>query len=284
VSNNPLRPIDGAAGAGWAALLGIESEKDQLLAWAALSLHAARLSRVATGLNRFALVQGPPGTGKTTMARGLGQALQPVVGQQVAVIDFSSHAVMSGEHGRTQRDVHRVLAEDVPEMAAGRPAVLVIDEVEAVAMPRGAVSLEANPVDVHRTTDALITALDELADAATALVIVATTNYPELVDGALRSRADVTITVPAPNADAVHEILVATLREWGRVFTPLGKLADDTGLRQVAEKLATQEVDARQARKFVMQVLASDSGNVQKPERVTVSTLMHQAGITAAVR
>lgn len=283
MSNSALRRIDGSSADGWQALHGVESEKDRLLAWSALALRAAPLSRVGTALNRFALVQGPPGTGKTTMARSLGEPLATVLGQPVAVVEFSSHAVMSGEHGRTQRDVHRVLTEDVPDMAADQPAVLVIDEVEAVAMPRGAVSLEANPVDVHRTTDALITALDELADTTAVIVMVATTNYPELVDGALRSRADITISLPAPNADAVHEILTATLEEWGQVFPALKSLGVDAGLRQVAEKLAAQEIDARQARKFPLQVLASDINLARRPERLTIATLLSQAGVAGVM-
>lgn len=283
MSNSPLRQIDGSAVVGWHALRGIEPEKNRLLAWAGLSLRAASLSRVGTALNRIALVQGPPGTGKTTMARGLGEPLAAVLGQPVGVIDFSSHAVMSGEHGRTQRDVHRALTEDVPDMAADCPTVLVIDEVEAVAMPRGAVSLEANPVDVHRTTDALITALDTLADAAPFIVVVATTNFPDLVDSALRSRADVTVTVPAPNAEAIHEILTSTLEEWARAFPAVGGLAADTGLHQVAEKLAAQEIDARQARKFVMQVMTSDINIARRPERLTIGALMLSAEVVGVI-
>ncbi len=145
--------------AAWKDLLGIHAEKDRLLAWALLALRVGSLNRTATAVNRLALVEGPPGTGKTTLARSLAKPLSELVGSPVRVIEFAAHEAMSGKHGQTQREVHRILTEVVPGLTGADPTVLVLDEVEALAMPRGKVSLEANPVDVHRTTDAAITAL-----------------------------------------------------------------------------------------------------------------------------
>lgn len=267
-------------GAAWGHLVGVEAQKNQLLAWGALTLRSAELDRTATAVNRLAVVEGPPGTGKTTMARNLAAPLGTVCGADVRVIEFAAHEAMSGEHGRTQREVHRVLTEVIPELAGSEFTVLVVDEVESLAVHRGSVSLEANPVDVHRTTDAVLTALDLLADVSPNVVTVVTTNFAELVDAAVRSRADVTIKVPLPTPDAITEILRSTLAAWAEQYPGLKALVEDDALVSVASDLCRTGIDARQARKFVLDVLSSDLTTASDPGSLTVTAL----GSTARTR
>lgn len=263
--------------ADWDNLIGVDAQKEQALAWASLTLRARSLGRTATGLNRLALVEGPPGTGKSTLARTLGAPLSVVANSPVRVLEFAAHDVMSGEHGRTQREVHRVLTEVVPNLASSELTVLVVDEVEALAMPRGQVSLETNPVDVHRTTDAAITALDLLADRCPNVVTVMTTNFPDLLDSALRSRSDIAVTIPLPTEQAIAEILRSTLRAWAKEFPDLKAIADDPSITEVAVALAAAEIDARQSRKFVLDVLSSDLKLASDPNRLTASRLVQAA-------
>ncbi len=261
----------------WDNLLGLEAQKDQLTAWGALTLHAAHLDRTATAVNRLAVVEGPPGTGKTTLARNLASPLGKVCTADVRVIEFAAHEAMSGEHGRTQRDVHRVLTEVIPELAGDDFTVLVVDEVESLAIHRGSVSLQANPVDVHRTTDAVLTALDLLADLCPNVVTVVTTNFPDLVDAALRSRADVTITVPLPAPEAIIEILQSTLRAWAEQYPGLKAVVDDRSIRTVAKELSSSGTDARQTRKFVLDVLSSNLSTAADPGSLTAGALLAAA-------
>lgn len=268
----------------WNNLIGVDAQKEQALAWAALTLRAASLDRTATAVNRLAVVEGPPGTGKTTLARNLAGPLSDVTGSSVRVIEFAAHEAMSGEHGRTQREVHRVLTEVVPDLAGSEGTVLVVDEVEALAMHRGQVNLEANPVDVHRTTDAAITALDVLADLCPSVVTVMTTNFPDLIDSALRSRSDITIAIPLPSNGAIEEILRSTLRAWGTEFPGLKVLVDDPTIANIAAELASSGIDARQARKFLLDVLSSDLSLAADPDRLTVKQLLDAAHARRSAR
>ncbi len=59
----------------------------------------------------------------------------------------------------------------------GRPMVVLLDEVEALAVSRSRASLETNPVDVHRATDAVLSGVDRVARAWPNVTFVATTNY-----------------------------------------------------------------------------------------------------------
>ena len=76
------------------------------------------------------------------------------------------------------------------EHAANGPCVVLLDEVETLAADRQRLSLEANPIDVHRATDAALAGIDLLARRARNVLLLATTNFRAAVDRALLSRAD----------------------------------------------------------------------------------------------
>lgn len=258
----------------WDAVLGVEPVKRQLLGWAAVAMSAGTINRSLTAVNRLATLQGPPGTGKTTLARSLAAPLSHLLEVPVTVVEVAGHDIMSGEHGRTQRATHQLISETVPDLAGEAPAVLVIDEVESIAVARGDISLETNPVDVHRTTDAVITAVDLLADLCPNVVTVVTTNFPDLVDGALRSRSDITLTMPLPNREVIEEILRSTLLAWGDQHPDLKLLADDPDLRDVAAVLGEAGIDARQARKFILQSLTADLTVAAVPGSLTIQQML----------
>ena len=44
------------------------------------------------------------------------------------------------------------------------PTIVLLDEVETLAADRSKMSLEANPIDIHRATDAVLVQLDSLAE------------------------------------------------------------------------------------------------------------------------
>ena len=70
----------------------------------------------------------------------------------------------------------------------------MLDEVETLAADRSKMSMEANPVDIHRATDAVLVQLDMLAEQNPQLLFVATSNFPQAVDSAFTSRCDLVLT------------------------------------------------------------------------------------------
>ncbi|MEI9986116.1 MAG: hypothetical protein WDN69_24840 [Aliidongia sp.] len=58
--------------------------------------------------------------------------------------------------GKTQRAVSDLFSQSIAEAATGGPIIVLLDEVETLAADRSKMSLEANPIDIHRATDAVL--------------------------------------------------------------------------------------------------------------------------------
>jgi SpoVK/Ycf46/Vps4 family AAA+-type ATPase len=241
-----------------------------------------RFPSTVTGLHGLIALVGPPGTGKTTLARGLAGALSEVYrGAEVRLLEVNPHGLMSGEHGRSQQLVSELLTEHLPSLADdGTPTVVLLDEVESMAVSRSAASLSANPVDVHRATDAVLTAMDELAASHTNLVFIVTSNFVTGLDIAFLSRADAVIDVGLPAADALHQIIADVLRSLGRHHQNLLTLAEDPRLRSLAGTV--EGIDGRQARKLVMRALALRPETAVDAGKLTFDDLSKAAKQTAA--
>jgi pachytene checkpoint protein 2 len=270
---------------GWEGLVLPEEVTDRLLYQALLSLRLrAAVPFSTTALHGLITLYGPPGNGKTTLARGLARAMaQYVDGGQVRLIEVSPHGLMSAEHGQSQQRVSELLADHVPSLADdGMPTVVVLDEVESMSVARSAASLSANPADVHRATDAVLTALDANASEHPHLLMVATSNFTEALDTAFLSRSDVAICVPPPSAEAIRRILSETLKGLADAFPKLAELAISPGLTDVASAL--DGLDGRQVRKFITTALTLRLEVVLDPGKLTLQDLRIAAGKLADVR
>jgi SpoVK/Ycf46/Vps4 family AAA+-type ATPase len=122
--------------------------------------------------------------------------------------------------------------------------------VEVLATARAKLSFDANPIDVHRAVDAALVGIDRLARNHPKALIVATTNFETAVDEAFLSRADVVMTIPAPDQQGREIILRDTLEAIGE----LDHLLDGSTVARLAA--AGDGIDARQLRKAVAAALA----------------------------
>ena len=267
----------------WSSILGCEELKERLMNQAILTLRLRQeLPFSATALHGLLLLVGRPGTGKTTLARGIGHELAPFFGGSARLIEVNPHGLMSGEHGQSQQHVFELLCEHVPMLADdGRPTILVLDEVESMAVARSAASLSANPADVHRATDAVLMALDRNARTHPHLLTIATSNFAAALDAAFISRADLSVEMPLPDVTGIRAILEAALIDIGERYSALRLLAQDRRLERVAGELTG--LDGRRIRKVVVEALAGRRETVVDPNALTIEHLSAAAHLMRGV-
>lgn len=276
LTRNVLAPLPELEGM-FASILVPDDVKHRLINHAVLALRLrAQLPFETTALHGLILLYGPPGTGKTTLARGVANLIAPVVGGRTRLIEVDPHGLMSAEHGQSQQRVAELLGRIIPDAAGdGLPTIVLLDEVESMAVARSEASLAANPVDVHRATDAVLTALDQITAAHPHILWIATSNFTQALDAAFQSRADVAIEVPLPGREGVEAIVRDTLRRYGAGFPGLLPLADHPRLTDVAA--VVPELDGRRTRKLVPAALARKRETAVDPSLLTIEDLLAAA-------
>jgi SpoVK/Ycf46/Vps4 family AAA+-type ATPase len=195
-------------GPAWTAIKMPEEVKERLLAQSLLSFTIRqRLPFESAPLHGLILLTGAPGTGKTTLARGLAnQVAKQLSGVKSTFVEVDPHALTSSALGRSQQAVAKLFEQTLPEIAMDGPALVLLDEVETLAVSRHQLSLDANPIDVHRATDAALSGMDRLTREHRNILLIATTNFPKALDSAILSRADHIEEIGLPNAAARQEI------------------------------------------------------------------------------
>ncbi|ATL88006.1 AAA family ATPase [Streptomyces sp. SID8361] len=264
----------------WDAVLIDPAVKERLLATAVLVLrHGRRLAGAAVAPHGLVVLAGPPGTGKSTLAQGLAQAAARVLAPHGAttLVEVDPHAFPSELLGESQRQVSRLFRETLPELAARRPhTVVLVDEVEALAVRRHSASFDTNPVDVHRATDAVLSGLDALRAERPGTLLVVTTNFADAVDDAFLSRADLVIRTEVPGEEVVPEIVADSLRELASQWAELRTLAADASVHRRVGKLL-HGLDGRRIRKTVHGALALRVATARDPSLLTADDLVAAA-------
>jgi AAA+ superfamily predicted ATPase len=151
--------------------------------------------------------------------------------------------------------------------------VVLIDEVEALAVRRSSASFETNPVDVHRATDAVLAGLNALRARCPHVVLIVMTNFLQAVDEAVLSRADLVLTTELPNAETIEGIVHGSLEELAGQWQDIRRLAEDKALHAELASLLVGGPDGRRVRKTVLSALASRTEVAMEPGLVTADDL-----------
>jgi len=153
--------------------------------------------RAGVRLPRGVLLEGPPGCGKTLLARA-------VAGETSA--NFLS--VSASEFVEMFVGIGASRMRDTFELAAkNAPAILFIDELDAIGRRRGSGVGLVNDEREH-TLNQLLVSLDGF-DRGARVVVIAATNRSDVLDAALLrpGRFDRRIAVPPLSAEARREVL-----------------------------------------------------------------------------
>jgi SpoVK/Ycf46/Vps4 family AAA+-type ATPase len=281
IASSQLLP-DAKFAAAWDAIILPDDMKHRLARQVAtvLRMRAAGIPFENMPLHGIMLLIGPPGTGKTTFSYGLADRVATIAASlgQFVFIEVDPHALMSSSHGRSQKAVEQLFNESIAASADQGPTIVLLDEVETLAVDRDLLSLEANPVDVHRAVDAVLTSVDRLARRYPQLLFVATSNVPQKVDRAFMSRADVVFPFPLPDQAARVQILTSAVEAMVAEFPGAkGLLADGSVQRAAAE---ADGLDGRRLRKLVTAAVAVRAEAQADPNNLTGADLM--AAVAAA--
>lgn len=273
-----------ALGDLWDSIFVSQELKDQLLSQAVLNFTVrSKVSRSVLPLHGIILMVGQPGTGKTSLARGLAhRCASSFKGHRFRLLEVEPHSLTSSAMGKTQKAVTDLFAQAIAEAASAGPTIVLLDEVETLAADRSKMSLEANPVDIHRATDAVLVQLDALADSHPNLLFIATSNFPEAVDRAFTSRCDLVVEVPLPDRSACAKILMDCLTGLGKTYPAIAKLASAAALDKCASECVG--LDGRAIRKSVANALAGDLQTAMDPSVLTADNLVRAARAAKTIR
>jgi transitional endoplasmic reticulum ATPase len=194
---------------------GLEREVARVREIVELPLKYSRVfERLGILAPKGVLLYGPPGTGKTLLARAVAAE------SRVHFIHLNGPEIMRKFYGESEAKLREVFEE----AARHAPAILFIDEIDAVAPKRAEVTGEVE----KRVVAQLLSLMDGFV-ARGQVIVIGATNIPEVLDPALRrpGRFDREIEIGVPNQQARLQIL--------RIHTRAMPLAKDVDLREIAE-------------------------------------------------
>lgn len=278
-----VKKADGKKKTTFADVAGADEEKEEMAEIVDFLKDPKKFNELGARIPKGVLLVGPPGTGKTLLARAVaGEAGVPFF--SISGSDFVEMFV--GVGASRVRDLFG-------EAKKAAPAIVFIDEIDAVGRQRGA-GLGGGHDEREQTLNQLLVEMDGFG-ANEGVIVMAATNRPDILDKALLrpGRFDRQITVNYPDVKGREEILkvhsrgkplgpdvnLATIAKSSSGFTgaDLENLLNEAALLAVrhGKKAITQEEIEEATIKVVMGAEKKSHVVTEKDKMVTA---YHEAG------
>ena len=205
------RMLEGQGKVTFADVAGIDEAKEDLVEIVDFLKDPARFQRLGGKIPRGVLLVGPPGTGKTLLAKAIaGEADVPFF--TISGSDFVEMFV--GVGASRVRDMF-------DQAKKHSPCLVFIDEIDAVGRHRGA-GLGGGNDEREQTLNQLLVEMDGF-DTNEAVILIAATNRPDVLDPALLrpGRFDRQVVVPNPDLVGREKILAVHMKK-----SPIGPDVD----------------------------------------------------------
>ncbi|MCM1102330.1 MAG: ATP-dependent zinc metalloprotease FtsH [Acetatifactor muris] len=199
---------------------GMQEEKQELAEIVDFLKDPSKYTKVGARIPKGVLLEGPPGTGKTLLAKAVaGEANVPFF--SISGSDFVEMFV--GVGASRVRD----LFEEAKKHA---PAIIFIDEIDAVARIRGT-GMGGGHDEREQTLNQLLVEMDGFG-VNEGIIVLAATNRVDILDPAILrpGRFDRKVAVSAPDVQGREDIL--------KVHSKNKPLAEDVNLKQIAQTTA----------------------------------------------
>src|SRR3954467_12445199 len=188
-----IKPSSGSS-PGWADVAGVEEAKAELQEVVEFLRDPERFQRLGASVPKGILLHGPPGTGKTLLAKAVAHESRAHFFSQSAAAFVEMFAGLGAAR------IRRLFSE----AREHRPAVIFIDEIDAVGGQRGS----DNNSEREQTLNQLLVEMDGFSTTGD-LVVIAASNLLEKLDPALLrpGRFDRQIFVSPPDVSGRAAIL-----------------------------------------------------------------------------
>lgn len=195
----------------------------------------------------FILLSGDPGTGKSVLVHQLPALVSQATQAPLLFVQLNGRLRGEGIQGRAGTNLVNVF-DSISKLAGKHkvPALVFLDEVEAVAGTRAAADVSAGTVENTAIVDALIVALDTaMASQQAKLVFICASNLLARIDPAIVRRATV-YNFERPNRQARRVILQNSLGDAldASALEQLNSLLDRQGMPLTVADVLSQVVAA----------------------------------------
>jgi cell division protease FtsH len=281
-----LENHNGKQNVGFEDVAGVDEARAELTETIEFLRNPERFSRLGGRVPRGILLYGPPGTGKTLLARAAAKEAG------VAFLAASGSSFQEKFAGLGAARVRHLFAK-------GRklsPCIIFIDEVDALGRQRGRGGDSAS-ADQDQTLNQLLVEMDGF-DQSTAVVVIASTNRPDILDKALTrpGRFDREIAVNLADVSGREAILKVHARnlklepgldlKWIARGTPGFSGAELANLMNEAAIAATRDEAEAVERKHVeiardRILMGAERQGFMMDEDERYATAVHEAGHVA---